>query len=159
MKPDEPPALQVLFVDADPSDADPSTVGALARAAVIHLRSSGEDLAPTYTGHKGATELFLWVLTASSVIHGLMALPDFALKVAQLLNEIKKLRALEAAPTTPPVTIVVRVEDARVTVSTDDQLSVEALLDRLLQSEFPQQFAPKQAAIEVSVPSTPPNNL
>jgi len=163
MSSSSPYALQLTFISADPDEPDPAAVGATARAAFHGLRAAGEDVAPVYTGEKGAAEVFLWVLAGSTVVQGLMALPEFALKVAQLLNEIKKLRGDEPSPSTPlvapPTIVVIRVGEQQTILRSDTAPTDAALLAALLAAQLLAEIRPADVTVEVQVPPTPPNEI
>ncbi len=154
------PQITLIFTDADPAQPDPAAVGATARTTVGALRAAGATITPDYTGTKGAAEVLLWVVAASTATQSLMALPDFALKVAQLLSEIRKLRGAEpAAPPPPPITVVVRVEGASATISSAAAPDADALLAQLLAEGLPKHIRPDATTITVQVPPTPPNEI
>lgn len=152
--------VRLRFVDAEPAQPDPAAVGTVARSTLSSLRGAGETLEPAYTGEKSGAELFLWVLAGASVVNTLIALPDFALRVAQLLNEIKKLRGTDApTPSAPPVVVHIHVGTATTTLHSDTAPGDAALLTDLLAQRLPAEIDPTTATIEVQVPPTPPNEL
>ncbi|MFV9506453.1 MAG: hypothetical protein AB4911_18035 [Oscillochloridaceae bacterium umkhey_bin13] len=157
-------AARLIFTDADPTESDPAAVGAVARTTVHGLQSSGEQITAVYTGEKGAADVFLWVLAASATVQTLIALPDFALKVAQLLTEVKKLRgtptpSAPSTPTPPPITIIIQVGEAKATLRTDTAPADVALLTALLAETLPAQISIADVTAEVHVPPTPPNDI
>lgn len=155
-----PMTIRLTFADADPSTPDPAAVGALARAAVGGLRAAGESLAADYTGAKGAAEVFQWMLNAATVAGPLITLSGMSLTLAQLLNEIRKLREKDqTAPPPQQITIVVRHEYVTATVRADAAPDADALLAQLLAEGLPAQLNPADTTITVQVPPTPPNEI
>jgi hypothetical protein len=148
-----PQALRLVFVDADPAQPDAAAIGEVARTVVRGLQGQGETLIPAYTGEKGATEIFLWALTVSTTLQGLMAIPEFALKIAQLLNEIKKLRGEQET------TAIVATPEKMVTLVSTAPLSDEEVLAQLLAAGLPEQIELATTQVTVAVPPTPPNEI
>lgn len=154
-------AIRLQFVDAEPTAPDPAARGAVVRQTIGSLRSAGEQVDPVYTGEKSGADLFLWVFAAAGVAQTLVALPELALKVAELLTAIKKLRGDK--PDDPPpaqqITLVIRVEGATATLPTASTPSDAALLSDLLAQTLPAQIDPAAVTVNVQVPPTPPNEI
>jgi hypothetical protein len=157
------PTIRLVFTGSDPANPDPAAVGAAARNTAAGLRSVGETLTPAYTGEKDAGTALQWLFDAAVVTSALIALPDFALKVAQLLNEIRKLSGVDQAnpqaPTHQPITLVIRVEQAAATLQSDTVPDDAALLADLLGRQLPAAIDPASTTIEVQIPPTPPVEL
>lgn len=152
--------IQLIFVDADQNFPDPAAVGAIARNIVGGLRATGENLTPEYTGTRGAGEVFAWLVGAAIVIGPIITLADFSLKLAQLLNELKKLKSGEpASPHQIYITLIVRSEQAVAEISASTQSDPDNLLAQLLAANLPSEIRPAATTITVQVPPTPPNEI
>lgn len=155
------PTVRLIFTDADQKQPDPAAVSAIAYATVSSLLATGEQVTAAYTGEKSASEVFLWFIAASATANALIALPDFALKVAQLLSEIKKLRGDEPPPSAAQesITLIIHVNNAMATLHSNTTPADIALLTSLLSKQLPNQINLADVTAEVRVPSTPPNEL
>jgi hypothetical protein len=154
--------IKLIFTDADPNETDPAVVGTTARNTIQALRSAGHEVEAAYTGEKGAAEVFLWLLAASATAGALIPPTDLALKVAQLLNEIKKLRGDGPRATvgdSQPIVIIIKTGGSTTTLRSDTAPSDAALLTNLLADQLPAQINPDSVIIEVQVPPTPPNEI
>ncbi|MBP1468957.1 hypothetical protein EYB53_024830 [Candidatus Chloroploca sp. M-50] len=160
-----PVAIPLRFVDADPTTPDPAAVGALARGTVGALRQLGTSVEPQSTGAKSGAEVFLWFMAAAGVAQTLVALPDFALKVAQLLTEVKKLsNPPPPTPATPPsagalLIVVIRIAGTTATLPVATTPTDHDLLHDLLAQTLPTTLDPATITVDVQVPATPPNEL
>ncbi len=160
--PSPAPTIRLTFADADPNTPDPAAVGALDRAAVGGLRAGGERLAPDYTGTKGAAEVFQWMLDATTVAGPFITLAGLSLSIAQLLNELRKLREREAPAAAPQAPIIINITYGGappVALLAPLAPADAALLEELLGRQLPAQLDPARTTVAVQVPPTPPNEI
>ncbi len=133
-------AVQVEFVDSDPTRPDPARVSAFADQVLADLRSRGVVLQPVYTGAMGGDvyELIRQIAEGAAANKDIlveMIRGIIALIVSVIAERVRQRDKASANPPTPaPPVVVIVVEDARIEV-VDPDISADELLHRLLAAD------------------------
>ncbi len=143
--------ITLVFRAAPQHGADPAAVEAIGRQIVSELINQHQRVTPVYDGTRGGSQ-YQWLVDAAQ---SLLPFATLALTVAQLLNEIRKLKREANHPASlPPIVVVVTYDNSTCTLPPD---SDQALLERLLSEALPDPIDPDRLRIEVQIgaPSPP----
>lgn len=146
--------IELAFQASPQNGASSAVVDAIGRQIVSNLMRQNQRITPVYDGTRGGS-LYQWLVETTQAAQPLLPLATLALTIAQLLNEVRKLkRETDRSAGSPPVVVVVSYGDhARVIPPDSDQ----ALLEQLLSETLPDPIEPASLRIKVQVgaPSPP----
>lgn len=142
--------IELAFQASPQNGASSAVVDAIGRQIVSNLMRQNQRITPVYDGTRGGSQ-YQWLVDAAQ---SLLPFATLALTVAQLLNEIRKLKREANHPASlPPIVVVVTYDNSTCTLPPD---SDQALLERLLSEALPDPIDPDRLRIEVQIGAPPP---
>ncbi|MBO9313914.1 MAG: hypothetical protein J7465_17100, partial [Chloroflexus sp.] len=103
--------IELAFQASPQNGASSAVVDAIGRQIVSNLMRQNQRITPVYDGTRGGS-LYQWLVETTQAAQPLLPLATLALTVAQLLNEVRKLkRETDRSAGSPPVVVVVSYGD------------------------------------------------